>query len=137
MADLNSISVTGRLGATPQLKFTQGGQALWSARIAVNGWKKGDVVWLNVSVWGKRAEGLGKLELGKGARVGVTGRLTCRTFENKEGKTVEAFEIQAVDVALLIGEGNREPSRGAPPDRAPPKEREAPTDAPDDDGIPF
>lgn len=122
MSDLNNYTCTGRLGADAETRYSASGTAIWSCRLAV-GYGYGDNAgtnWLRVSVFGKRAEGLAKLTLTKGDRIGVTGELRVREYE-KDGAKRTSVEINANDVALLSGKRDAEQ-----PARAPAKERPQP-----------
>lgn len=139
MSDLNVYICTGRLGADAETRYTANGSAIWQCRLAV-GYGYGDNAgtnWLRVSAFGKRAEGLAKLELTKGAHVAVTGELRVREYDRKDGGKGTSVEINATDIALLGGrpEGKRE----AAPTRAKPQPESAGGGFEDDDldGIPF
>ena len=142
MSDLNNYSFTGRLGKDAEVKFLQNGTAVWSASIGT-GYGYGDnkgTNWLRVSVFGKRAESLGKLDLAKGTHVAIAGELRLREYE-KDGEKRWAHEVTANDVTLLGGKsegGGSSGSRGGAPQR---ESRQAATSAPVDDfgdsEIPF
>lgn len=114
MSDLNNYSFTGRLGADSETKFAQSGTAIWSARVAV-GYGYGDnkgTNWITVKAFGKRAEGLGKLDLAKGAQIGGHGELQVREFDRKDGTKGTAVEVMVNDIALLGSKPEgREPRR--------------------------
>jgi single-strand DNA-binding protein len=145
VSDLNTYSFTGRLGNDAELKYTQSGTAIWNASVGV-GYGYGDnkgTNWLRVQVFGKRAESLGKLELAKGAAVGITGELRVRQFDKNDGGKGTSVEVVAQDVALLgskpdTGNGGRSGSRGGAPSRERPQRATEPAgeDFADDD-IPF
>ena len=133
MSDLNSVSVTGRLAKPAELKYLQSGTAVWTARIA-NGYGFGDnkgTNWLNVQVFGKRAESLGKLNLDKGAQIAVTGELRIREYG--EGKW--SHDIAANDVHLIGGRPDS--SNGTPRSNAPAPTRRDPPPATNFDSEPF
>lgn len=144
MSDLNAYAFTGRLGADAELKFTRDGKPIWSASVGV-GYGYGDskgTNWIRVSVFGKRAESLGGLNLAKGAAVGITGELRVRQYDTKDGGKGTSVEVVAQDVALLGGKpaegGGAGGSRGGAPQRSrpAPATREADDDFADDD-VPF
>ncbi|MEM9067140.1 MAG: single-stranded DNA-binding protein [Myxococcota bacterium] len=104
MSDLNSISVTGRVGNDPELRGS-GEQVRLGLRIAVSDrvkkggeWTK-ETTWLSVTLWGKRAESLSRL-VRKGSRIGVGGKLHIREYEHN-GEKRKDVEIVRADVALL------------------------------------
>ena len=114
MSDLNNYSCTGRLGADAETRYSASGTTIWSCRLAV-GYGYGDNAgtnWLRVSAFGKRAEGLAKLELTKGALIGVTGELRVREYDRKDGTKGTSVEVNANDIALLGGKRDeRAPSK--------------------------
>ena len=139
MSDLNNYSFTGRLGKDAEVKFLQNGTAVWSASIGT-GYGYGDnkgTNWLRVSVFGKRAESLGKLDLAKGTHVAIAGELRLREYE-KDGEKRWAHEVTANDVTLLGGksEGGSQRQDSAPR-RQQPATQPAPADDFADDDIPF
>lgn len=125
MSDINSLTITGRLGADADLKYTQGGEAVLNLRVAVGqrvkrgGEWKDEPVWLTVTVFGKRAEGLAKL-LSKGSRVGATGELRVRQYETRDGGKGTSVELFARDVVPLDGKrdggGQRQASQQQEPE---------------------
>src|SRR5262249_36494610 len=123
---LNRALLIGNLGQDPELKYTQGGQAVLSLRIATNdsyvnraGERQERTEWHSVTVWGKRGEALSKI-LSKGTKVFVEGRLQTRSWEDKNGGPKRyATEINASDIILLGSRGAGGPrtnyDEGGPP----------------------
>ncbi|GAB4202607.1 MAG: hypothetical protein OHK0013_16020 [Sandaracinaceae bacterium] len=111
MAGLNKAMLIGNLGADPELKFTQGGQAVLRIRLATTeryqnkaGENQERTEWHTVVVWGKRAEALHKI-LHKGRTIYVEGRIQTRSWEDKDGGKRYATEINANEILLLGGRG--------------------------------
>ena len=76
------ITIVGRLGRDPEMRYTPSGQAVTSFNVATdrqytdaNGQKVKETTWFRVSVWGKQAETTNQY-LKKGSMVLVDGRLT-------------------------------------------------------------
>jgi len=146
MSDLNSYSFTGRLGADAEVKYTASGTAIWSARVAV-GYGYGDnkgTNWVTTQMFGKRAEGLGKLELLKGAQIAACGELRLREYTKNDGTKGYATEVNASDVHVLSSAQPAARQAPAPaPQRSAASHRQAAAPAPvsnagfDDDDIPF
>ena len=141
MSDLNNYNFTGRLGADAEMKYTQGGTAIWSGRVAV-GYGYGDnkgTNWLTVKAFGKRAEGLAKLELAKGAQIGGAGELQVREYDRNDGSKGTAVEVTVNDIVLLgskpAGSAGSGGSRGGAPQRERPAK--ATDEFEDSDSIPF
>ena len=93
---MNKIFEIGRLTRDPEVRYTQSGKAVCIFSIAVDdGYGENQKAYFfPVVVWNKSAEACGN-SLHKGSKVAVTGKLTTRQYDNKEGKTVTAFEIVA------------------------------------------
>jgi single-strand DNA-binding protein len=108
---LNRAILVGNLGMDPELKFTQGGQAVLRIRLATTdsylsktGERQERTEWHTVTVWGKRAEALNKI-LSKGRTIWVEGRIQTRSWEDaKDGSKRYATEIQAQNIGL-VGSG--------------------------------
>ena len=138
MSDLNTYAFTGRLGADAETRYTGSGTAVWSARVAV-GYGYGDnkgTNWITAQVFGKRAESLAKLELTKGTQVAVTGELRVREYDRKDGGKGTSVEVNASDVHLIGGKGDKQES-SAPRQQ---RQAQAPAPAGDDpfgDDVPF
>ncbi len=139
---LNRVMLLGNLGADPELRVTPGGQAILKLRLATNetyldrnNVRQERTEWHRVTVWGRRAEGLGKI-LKKGDTLFVEGRLQTSSYE-KNGEKRYSTEVVANNVVLPgagrgrgEGEGPREGARSGGPSRAPSRET---SDAPFDD----
>lgn len=103
MSSVNVFAFTGRLSAPAEVKFTQGGTAIWSARVAVDyGWgDKGGTSWITAKALGKHAESLGKLDLPKGALIGGSGELQVREYDKRDGGKGTSVEVLVNGIALL------------------------------------
>lgn len=128
---LNRVMLLGNLGADPELRYTQGGQAVLHLRLATTeSYLDKDKVrrertdWHNVVVWGKRGEALGKI-LGKGSSIFVEGSLRTSSYDDRDGNKRYKTEVIANNVILAGGGGGRGRSPameddgfGAPPPEA-------------------
>lgn len=114
MADgLNRVMLLGNLGADPELRQTNSGQAVLKLRLATsetyldrNKVRQERTEWHQVIVWGKRAEALHKI-LSKGSRIFVEGGIRTSSYEDKDGNKRYRTEIQAQNVILSGGGGQR------------------------------
>ena len=141
MKGLNKVMLIGRLGRDPELKYTQGGQSVVKFSLATDeawtdksGEKKNRTEWHNIVVWGKQAETCGQY-LAKGRQVYVEGRITNRSYDDKDGNKKYITEIIARDVRFLGGPGQGGGGGGMRDSGfAAPAGEDAP---PPDDDIPF
>jgi single-strand DNA-binding protein len=104
---LNRVFLMGNLVADPVLRYTQSGTSVATFRLAVNdsyttptGERKEIANYFDVVVWKKQAVNVANF-LKKGRRALVEGRLSSRTYENKEGQKVYKVEIVALSVRFL------------------------------------
>jgi single-strand DNA-binding protein len=107
MASVNKVILVGNLGADPEVRYTQGGQAVTELRMATSeqwtdkdGQRQERTEWHAVSVWGKTAELCGQY-LAKGRKVYVEGRLESREYTDKEGIKRKVWEVRADKVTFL------------------------------------
>ena len=104
---LNKVTLIGRLGRNPEMRYTQCGEPVGSMRIATdesytdsNGNKVDRVEWHSVITWGKIAENCSRY-LSKGSLVYVEGSLQTRKWQDQQGKERYATEIKAQRVQFL------------------------------------
>lgn len=109
---LNRVMLLGNLGADPELRFTQSGQAVLNMRLATtesyldrNKVRQERTDWHNVVLWGKRGEALAKF-LTKGTTIFVEGGLRTSSYDDKEGNKRYKTEIHATNI-ILAGRGGR------------------------------
>ncbi len=102
---LNRVMLLGNLGADPDLKVTPGGQAVLKLRLATNetyldrnNVRQERTEWHRVTVWGRRAEALGKI-LQKGDSLFIEGRLQTSSYE-KNGEKRYSTEVVANNIVL-------------------------------------
>lgn len=104
---VNKVILVGNLGADPEVRFTQGGQAVANLRLAVSetwmkdGQKQERTEWVRVVVWGKLAELCGEY-LKKGRQCYVEGKLQTKEWD-KDGAKQFATEVVASSVVFLGG----------------------------------
>ncbi|MEU4092024.1 single-stranded DNA-binding protein [Streptomyces sp. NPDC026673] len=110
MAGETTLTLAGNLVDDPELRFTPAGHAVAKFRVAstprtfdkqANEWKDGESLFLTVSCWRKLAENVTE-SLQRGARVIVTGRLTQRSYDDREGIKRTVYEVEADDVAASL-----------------------------------
>ena len=143
MSGVNKVILVGNLGANPELRYTQGQQAVANLRIATtekwtdkSGQKQEATEWHRVVVWGRQAEICGQY-LTKGRQVYVEGRIRTRQWQDQQGQKRFTTEIVARNVQMLGGRGERaadDPGATVPPDES--TIRDDFGGGPDDD-IPF
>jgi len=143
---VNKAILIGNLGKDPEVRFTPSGRAVARFSIATTekwtdpqGQRQERTEWHNIVVWGKQAETCGQY-LAKGRQVFVEGRITNRSYDDKDGNKRYISEVIARDVRFLGGGGSGGGASAGGRDggsfNAPPGQDAAPT-TPEDDDIPF
>lgn len=106
MANETIITVVGNLTADPELRYTSNGIPVANFTIAstprtldkASGeWKDGDALFLRASVWREFAEHVAG-SLTKGSRVIAQGRLTQRTYKDREGNDRTSIELEVDEI---------------------------------------
>jgi single-strand DNA-binding protein len=106
-ADLNRVTLVGRLTRDPELRQLPSGDGICSIRLAVSsrarsedgGW--GDKSnYFDVTVFGRQAETAVQY-LSKGRRIGVDGRLSWREWQAQDGTRRQSVEVIANDLFFL------------------------------------
>lgn len=110
---INQVSITGNLTREPELRNTQGGTAVLSFGIAVNGRRKNSSgQWEDVPnffecvAFGNRATALSDI-LAKGTKVAIAGKLHYSSWE-KDGQKHSKVDIIAQEIELMQ---NRKPQQ--------------------------
>lgn len=117
-ADLNRVTLVGRLTRDPELRHTASGQSVCSLRLAVSSRGRDEsgnwsdrANYFDVTVFGRTAETASNY-LSKGRRIGVDGRLSWREWEAQDGGKRQAVEVVANDIFFLDSRGDSGESGG-------------------------
>jgi single-strand DNA-binding protein len=140
MSGVNKVILVGRLGADPEIRYTQQGVAVTNFNIATSetwvdkaGEKQEKTEWHRVVVWGKMAETCSQY-LSKGRQVFIEGRLQTRQWEDKDAQKRYTTEVIAQTVQFL-DRGDRATTLA--PEFAPPGGTAPNPSAHVDEDIPF
>jgi single-strand DNA-binding protein len=142
---MNRVTLIGRLGKDPEVRYTPNGKAVGNFSIATDekwtdksGQKHEATEWHRIVCWDKQAE-LCAEYLSKGRQVAIEGRIETREWTNKEGVKQYTTEIVASHVEFLGGKEDGGGSRAKPAAPAAESREEdgPPPVTPDDENIPF
>lgn len=110
LAVVNKIFITGNLTKDPDFNTTTKNVPVANFRIAssrkfksLNGDRKEDVCFVNVTAWMKLAEAC-KRQLSKGDSVLVEGRLQSKQWTDQQGQNKNTIEILAERIQFLSKE---------------------------------
>ncbi len=121
---VNRVTLIGRLGKDPEMRYTPSGAAVARFSVATDENRKDqsgnwvqDTTWHNIVVWGQAAERAAE-NLKKGNMVYIEGKISMRNWEDKEGQKRTSFEIVAFSYRNLTpksgGESHGESSFSQP-----------------------
>ena len=103
----NTVQLIGNVGNDPEIKNLDGGKKVANLTIATNDSYKNDkgekveqTEWHKVVAWGKTAEIIEKY-VTKGLQIAVEGKLTHRSYDDKNGEKRYITEVIVNDVLLL------------------------------------
>ncbi|CAM4064103.1 single-stranded DNA-binding protein [Gillisia limnaea] len=103
----NKVQLIGHVGNEPEIMNLESGKKLAKFSIATNesyknskGEKITDTQWHNIIAWGKTAE-LIENYVPKGKEVGIEGKLTSRSYEDKDGHKRYITEIVCNELLLM------------------------------------
>ena len=104
----NKVQLIGHVGNDPEIKTFDGGKKLAKLSIATNesykndkGEKVEETQWHNLIAWGKTAEIIEKYVV-KGKEIAIEGKLTHRSYEDKNGEKRYVTEV-VIDELLMLG----------------------------------
>jgi single-strand DNA-binding protein len=139
MASVNKVILVGNLGADPEVRYTPGGKAVATFRLATkeqwtgkDGEKTERTEWHRIVAWARLGEICGEY-LHKGSQVYIEGRLQTRNWEDREGVKRYTTEIVAQAMQMLGSAGGKGGTAKTVEERFPDEE---PVSIPEDD-IPF
>jgi single-strand DNA-binding protein len=103
----NKVQLIGHVGNDPEILNLESGKKLAKFSIATNesyknskGEKITDTQWHNIIAWGKTAE-LIENYVPKGKEVGIEGKLTSRSYEDKDGVKKYITEVVCSELLLM------------------------------------
>lgn len=103
----NTVQLIGHVGNDPEIVNLESGKKLVKFSIATNesyknakGEKVTDTQWHNIVAWGKTAD-LVENYVPKGKEVGIEGKLTSRSYEDKDGIKRYITEVVCHELLLL------------------------------------
>ncbi len=110
----NRVQLIGHLGADPEIKTFDSKKKVARFSLATNdeytnkeGQKVKQTQWHQLVVWGKLAEVCEKY-VKKGEEIAVEGKLTYRTWDDKDGKSHNITEIVVNELLMLGGKPKAE-----------------------------
>ena len=137
MSGVNKAILLGNLGKDPELRRLDDGRAVANFSIATSetyknksGEKVTNTEWHNVVLWTPLAE-IAESYLKKGSQVYIEGKISNRSYEDKDGVKKYISEVVGRDIRLL---GRAPESNGNEPSSSPIQETK---EGVQEDDLPF
>jgi single-strand DNA-binding protein len=109
MAGVNKVILIGNLGKDPEVRHLENGRAVASFSLATsetyknrNGERVTNTEWHNLVLWTPLAE-IAEKYLKKGNQIYVEGRLTNRSYDDKDGNKRYITEVVVQNLTMLGG----------------------------------
>lgn len=103
----NKVQLIGHVGQEPEIKTFEGGKKLANITLATNesytnskGEKVEQTEWHRLTAWGKTADLIESYVI-KGKEIAVEGKLTHRSYDDKDGVKRYITEVVISDLLLL------------------------------------
>jgi single-strand DNA-binding protein len=112
---MNVITLAGRAGRDPELKYFESGTMVANLSLAVNAAKKGDDAdWFELKIWGKTAQ-IAADYVKKGSQIAVTGRMSTERWVDKtSGEKRQKFVVNVERLSLLGSKADNDSQAPAP-----------------------
>lgn len=101
---LNSVTLVGRVGGDPDVKYFESGSVLCNLTLAVNRQNKNNEQpdWFNLKLWGKTAE-VAANYVRKGSLIGVNGSLEIEAWKDRNTGMDRSKPVVRVERLELLG----------------------------------
>ena len=125
---MNAWQFTGNIGKDAESRFLPNGDPVVSFSVGVkSGYgEKATTTWARCAMFGKRAESVSQY-LTKGQLVGISGEVTLREWNDKEGQKRNSLEVRVNDLSLLGKKGGQQAAQ--PRQQAPTQQQANPADS--------
>ncbi|MFM7449876.1 MAG: single-stranded DNA-binding protein [Leptolyngbyaceae cyanobacterium] len=102
--NLNAVTLVGRVGGDPDIKYFESGSVVCNLTLAVNRRSRNadQPDWFNLELWGKTAE-VAANYVRKGSLIGITGSLKFETWKDRSTGANRTKPVIRVDRLELLG----------------------------------
>jgi single-strand DNA-binding protein len=133
---VNSITLVGRAGRDPEVRYLESGSVVANFTLAVNRRSRDDEPdWFNLEIWGNQAQ-VAADYVRKGSLIGIIGSLRIEKWTDRATGEQRTKPVIRVDRLELLGskrDSEEAPARAAAPTQVSPSQ----AGNIDDDDVPF
>ena len=103
MMGINSVTLVGRAGRDPEVKYFESGTVVANLTMAVNRRNRDDEPdWFNLEIWGKQAQ-VAADYVKKGSLIGITGSFKLDSWKDRNTGEERRKPVVRVDRLELLG----------------------------------
>tara|TARA_B100000579_G_scaffold275774_1_gene227976 strand:+ start:46 stop:438 length:393 start_codon:yes stop_codon:yes gene_type:complete len=103
MMGINSVTLVGRAGRDPEVKYFESGTVVANLTMAVNRRNRDDEPdWFNLEIWGKQAQ-VAADYVKKGSLIGITGSFKLDSWKDRNTGEERNKPVVRVDRLELLG----------------------------------
>jgi single-strand DNA-binding protein len=99
---MNSITLIGRAGRDPEVRYFESGTMVANLTLAVSTGRDSEPEWFNLEVWGKQAQVAGDY-VRKGKQIAVIGSIKTEKWTDKTSGEERRKMVVRVDRLELLG----------------------------------
>jgi single-strand DNA-binding protein len=100
---INSVTLVGRAGRDPEVKYFESGTVVANLTMAVNRRNRNDEPdWFNLEIWGKQAQ-IAADYVKKGSLIGITGSFKLDSWKDRNTGEERNKPVVRVDRLELLG----------------------------------
>jgi single-strand DNA-binding protein len=114
---MNVITLVGRAGRDPEIRYFESGTMVANLSLAVDAYKKDEEPdWFNLVIWGKQAQ-VAADYVRKGKQIAVSGRSSTEKWTDKTTGEQRSKPVVIVERITLLGsknDGQQDPFSDAP-----------------------
>lgn len=104
MSSINTVSLVGRAGRDPEIRYFESGTAVASFALAVDGWNRDagekNTHWIDLKIWGKVAQ-VAADYVRKGSMLAISGRIEQERWTTKQGDNRSKLVVVVNQLQLL------------------------------------
>tara|TARA_Y100001968_G_C19427334_1_gene755094 strand:- start:2250 stop:2639 length:390 start_codon:yes stop_codon:yes gene_type:complete len=127
---INSVTLVGRAGRDPEVKYFESGTVVANLTLAVNRRSRNDEPdWFNLEIWGKQAQVAADF-VKKGSLIGIIGSFKLDSWKDRKTGEDKSKPVIRVDRLELLGSKKEAENNGF-------REQSSSFGRPGDEEIPF
>ncbi len=127
---INSVTLVGRAGRDPEVRYFESGSVVANLTLAVNRRSRNDEPdWFNLEIWGKQAQVAADF-VKKGSLIGIVGSFKLDSWKDRKTGEDKSKPVVRVDRLELLGSKKESDNNGF-------RDQSSSIGSPNEEEIPF